>query len=97
MNVASHWSKDDTRWYLGVRCQKCRTPILFALDRSEQIENDALPPVAKLVLTCGVNECKHRADYTAAGVSRFQKPPIRSTQAEGNNESRQNRKNKRRS
>ena len=30
----SRWPKAD-HWYLGVRCRKCRMPILFALDRRE--------------------------------------------------------------
>jgi len=67
----SHWPKADTKWYLGVRCQKCRTPILFALDRSD---GESQPvPAAKLVLTCPLAECRHRADYSKAAVSRFQK------------------------
>ncbi|PYS51856.1 MAG: hypothetical protein DMG13_17830 [Acidobacteria bacterium] len=73
----SQWSKSvDDKWYLGVLCQKCNTPILFALDRSE----GGAPPVsaAKLVLTCSQTECRHRADYSAAKVSRFQKKgPLR--------------------
>src|SRR5262249_53114748 len=33
MNIP-RWPKvADMRWYLGVRCQKCHVPILFALDR----------------------------------------------------------------
>jgi hypothetical protein len=67
----SQWSKVDARWYLGVKCQKCRTPILFALDRSEGEGQPARPE--KLVLTCSRAECKHKADYSSAAVSRFQK------------------------
>jgi hypothetical protein len=67
------WSKVDERWYLGVRCRKCGTPILFALDHSEGEANPA--PAGKLMLTCSRAECGHMADYTRAKVSRFQKPP----------------------
>ena len=71
MRIA-HWSKVDARWYLGVRCRKCEAPILFALDHSE---GEAQPaPAGKLILTCSRAECGHRADYSTARVSRFQKP-----------------------
>ena len=66
------WSKVDARWYLGVRCRKCREPILFALDHSGG--EIAPAPVAKLLLTCHRTECGHKDDYSAAKVSRFQKP-----------------------
>ena len=67
------WSKVDARWYLGVLCRQCGAPILFALDHSE---GEAKPARAgKLLLTCGRAECGHKADYTTAKVSRFQKPP----------------------
>jgi len=69
----SQWPKADTKWYLGVKCQKCRGPILFALDRSDGESQP--PPPAKLFLTCPVPECRHQADYSGAGVSRFQKQP----------------------
>ena len=67
----SQWPKVDTKWYLGVRCRKCRTPILFALDHSEGEGNPS--PAGKLVLTCGLAECRHQADYSGAAVARFQK------------------------
>ena len=70
----SQWSKVDTRWYLGVQCQKCHGTILFALDRSEGTGEGASPLAGKLVLTCTTDKCRHRADYTAASVSRFRKP-----------------------
>ena len=70
----SQWPKSvEAKWYLGVKCQKCRTPILFALDRTEG-EGRPAPP-AKLFLTCPQAECKHQADYSAAAVSRFKKGP----------------------
>ncbi|PYS40479.1 MAG: hypothetical protein DMG14_10465 [Acidobacteria bacterium] len=69
----SQWSKVDTKWYLGVRCQKCGTPILFALDHSEGTGQPAR--AGKLVLTCSLAECRHQADYSTAAVSRFQKQP----------------------
>jgi hypothetical protein len=46
----SGWSKTEAAWYLGVHCGKCNSPILFALDRSEN--DQEFVPVAKLVLTC---------------------------------------------
>ena len=81
MRIA-HWSKVDTRWYLGVRCRKCETPILFALDHSE---GESQPAAAgKLLLTCSRAECGHRADYSTAKVSRFQKPPRTPNETGGN-------------
>jgi Zn-finger protein len=70
----SQWSKTDTRWYLGVLCHQCQTPILFALDRSDGEIQPAAP--GKLVLTCVKAECRHRSDYSTAAVSRFQKDPL---------------------
>ena len=67
------WSKIDTWWYLGVRCHKCETPILFGLDRSEGAVEPG--PAGKLVLTCSVAECRYQSDYSTAAVSRFQKQP----------------------
>ena len=66
-------SKVDTKWYLGVRCQKCQAPILFALDHSD---GEVQPvPAGKLLLTCPLAECRHQADYSTATVARFQKEP----------------------
>jgi hypothetical protein len=67
----SSWSKVDTRWYLGVDCRKCGAPILFALDHSGEVHR---VPSGKLLLTCANQECRHRADYSTATISRFQKP-----------------------
>lgn len=68
----SRWSKSvDSTWYLGVRCRKCHAPILFGIDRSGG-EHRFVPP-RKLVLTCLEAECRHRADYSTAKVTRFQK------------------------
>jgi hypothetical protein len=70
--TTSQWSKSgDARWYLGVRCRKCRTPILFGLDRTEGVGE--VMPAGKLVLTCSKPECRHQADYSGAKVARFQK------------------------
>jgi hypothetical protein len=69
----SHWSKVDTKWYLGVHCWKCQAPILFALDHSDGQVQPA--PAGKLLLTCPLAECRFQADYSAAAVSRFQKGP----------------------
>jgi hypothetical protein len=68
------WAKEDTRWYLGVQCQKCKVPILFALDHTGMGGDNAPPSAGRLVLTCSTGTCRHRADYTTARVSRFQKP-----------------------
>jgi hypothetical protein len=81
MNVA-YRSKIDLRWYLAVRCEKCQAPILFAVDRGDGEINRPTPVAEKLVLTCTMNECKHRANYTGAAVLRFQKPP-RATPKDG--------------
>lgn len=85
--------KNDTRWYLGVRCQRCRTPILFGLDHSEG-GREALPTSRKLLLTCSLDKCRYRADYTAEKVLRFQKP--QANENERDNESSSDRKQKRR-
>ena len=71
MRIAQ-WAKVDARWYLGVNCRKCEAPILFALDHSDGMVKPA--PAEKLLLTCSRVECGNMADYTAAKVSRFQKP-----------------------
>jgi hypothetical protein len=74
MNI-SNWSRVDTRWYLAVCCEKCRAPILFAIDRSDGAADRQPPPADKLVLTCTLDKCRHKADYTAAAILRFQKKP----------------------
>jgi hypothetical protein len=75
------------QWYLGVRCKKCRTPILFALDRSEG-EGKGQPLLAgKLVLTCPLEKCRHQADYTGARLSRFLKQQGKPNEIGKNNES----------
>ena len=81
MNI-SPWPKADMRWYLGVRCRKCRTPILFALDRSDGAGGSWLPVGGKLVLTCPLEKCGHQADYTHAVVSRYQKQPANPNEKE---------------
>jgi hypothetical protein len=60
----------DTKWYLGVLCLKCKSPILFALDRSEGEGKLAAP--GKLFLTCSQTECRAQADYSGARISRYQ-------------------------
>jgi len=70
--VNIQWSRTDQKWYLGVRCRKCHSPILFAVDHTDGIQ-DAQTPPAMLVLTCTVDKCKHREDYTGAVVLRLQK------------------------
>jgi hypothetical protein len=84
-------------WYLGVRCQKCHTPILFARDNSEGERDVPPPPAGKLILTCPLDKCRHRADYTAAAVSRFQKQPVNAkpNETERDNEGSKGRKLKR--
>jgi RNase P subunit RPR2 len=70
--VNIQWSRTDQRWYLGVHCRECRSPILFAVDHSDGVESQQAP-AGMLVLTCTVEGCKHRADYTDAVVLRLQK------------------------
>jgi hypothetical protein len=72
MHMSQSSKAADTRWYLGVHCRKCKTPILFGLDRGE----GQAPTVAprKLLLTCGKAECRHQADYSESRVDRFQRP-----------------------
>jgi hypothetical protein len=73
--VKTSWPRPDERWYLGVSCRKCRSPILFAVDYSEGVQDRRAPPPDILVLTCNANACRHKADYTGAAVSRLQKSP----------------------
>ena len=65
-------AKADARWYLGVRCLQCLAPILFAVDHGGAPQ-EFMPSSRKLVLTCSAEKCRHRADYTAEKVLRFQK------------------------
>ena len=62
----------------------------FAVDRSSGIEKAQAPSVGRLVLTCMLETCRHRADYTAAAVSRFQKEPVNTNEirTDGENKSR---------
>jgi hypothetical protein len=71
MHLSRHPRAVDKRWYLGVVCQQCKARILFARDLTEG--QSEVPPAAKLVLTCAQPNCGHRADYSKAKVSRFQK------------------------
>jgi hypothetical protein len=89
--IISQWPKADTRWYLGVRCKKCRAPILFALDHSDG-SGDGPPTAGKLVLTCALEKCRHQADYTTSAVSRFRKQPDKATEANKENAKGRNRK-----
>ena len=94
MNILQ-WPKTDLRWYLGVHCRKCRTPILFALDRSEGTGETQTMSAGKLVLTCTRDKCKHQADYSAAAVSRFQKQPDSPAETQRKNENSKSGKRKR--
>jgi hypothetical protein len=89
MNVSS-WPKADKQWYLGVRCRRCHLPILFAIDRSGGIGNVQALSAGRLVLTCTLETCGYRADYTTAAISRFQKEPVQpnETRTNGENKSR---------
>ena len=69
----THWSKIDTKWYFGVHCRKCSSPILFALDHSDGGSEPLFH--GKLLLTCPVPACRDQADYSTATISRFQKEP----------------------
>ena len=91
----SQWPKADLQWYLGVRCKKCRAPILFALDRSDGSEEGKSVTAGKLFLTCTVEKCKHQADYSGAAVARFQKTPENANETRKPNESSKGRKPKR--
>jgi hypothetical protein len=73
--VNIQWSRPEERWYLGVRCRKCHSPILFAVDHSDGIEASQTPSAGTLVLTCTIEDCKHKANYTNAVVLRLQKSP----------------------
>jgi hypothetical protein len=73
--VNIQWSHNEQRWYLGVRCRKCHSPILFAVDHSGGGPGQQAPPAGMLVLTCTIADCKHKADYTGAVILSLQKPP----------------------
>jgi hypothetical protein len=88
-----HGPKADKQWYLGVRCQQCHLPILFAVDRSGGTGKAQAPSAGRLVLTCTPETCRYRADYATA-VSRFQKEPVKSNEIRTNDESK-SRKRKR--
>ena len=75
----SRWSKIDTRWYLAVRCVKCESPIFFAIDYGDGVEDRNSPPPEKLVLTCALAGCGLRSDYTSAATVRLQKQPALGT------------------
>jgi hypothetical protein len=75
----SRWSKIDTRWFLAVRCVNCKSPIYFALDYGDGIEDRTSPPPEKLVLTCTLAGCGLRSDYTSAAIMRLQKQPAPGT------------------
>lgn len=63
--------KTDTRMYFGVVCHKCRSPILFGVDRSSG--SGPIRPAAVLTLTCSETACGWRDDYAAAPVARYRK------------------------
>jgi hypothetical protein len=63
--------KQDTRTYFGVVCHKCRSPILFGVDRSAG--SGPIRPAATLRLTCGETACGWQGDYTRAPVARYRK------------------------
>ena len=76
MNAFSRWHHPEPRWYLGVCCNRCQSPILFALDHTDEAEDRPQPTTAKLVLTCTREGCGHKADYTAAAVLRLLRLPV---------------------
>jgi hypothetical protein len=55
------------------RCalQEVQVADSVCLDRTQG--ESRFVPAGKLVLTCSQPECRHRADYSRAKVSRFQK------------------------
>jgi hypothetical protein len=85
VNVSS-WPKADKQWYLGVRCRRCKVPILFAVDRSDGSGATQVPSAGKLVLTCSLVTCGHRADYTTATISRFQKETVNTNENKSSSE-----------
>ena len=68
---SSRWT--DKKWYLGVLCTKCAAPILFGQDQTEG--RGPFQPPGRLLLTCGADECGHRAEYTADDVAPYQRNP----------------------
>ena len=83
MNVFSRWHHSEPRWYLGVRCNRCQSPILFALDHMDEADDSPKPTTARLVLTCTHEGCGHKADYTAADVLRILRPPVETPGRQG--------------
>src|SRR5262245_36962143 len=64
-SVNMQWDRPEQRWYLGVHCRRCQAPILFAVDYSDGgTQATQPPPAGMLVLTCTIDGCKHKADYT---------------------------------
>jgi len=86
-------AKAASRWYLGVHCHRCLAPILFAVDHEVPLQENT-PLSRKLILTCSSEKCRHRSDYTADKVLRFQKPPA--NEIEGKDENDKDRKQARR-
>jgi hypothetical protein len=60
---------------------------LFAVDRSGGTEEVRAPSAGRLVLTCTLETCRYRADYTTAAVARFQKEPVKPNETRTNSES----------
>jgi hypothetical protein len=71
MHLSGHPRSLDKQWYLGVLCRRCKARILFARDFTNGHSEPV--PTSKLVLTCGQPDCGHKADYSNAKISRFQK------------------------
>jgi hypothetical protein len=57
--------------YFGVRCNKCGSPILFGVDRSEG--NGPMHGAVILTLTCAESACGWRDDYSKSPVGRYRK------------------------
>jgi hypothetical protein len=83
----TQWSTVNAKWYLGVRCHKCGSPILFALDRSGAESGPA--PARRLVLTCAPAGCRHQTDCTTPPVARFHSSRPRQTRAKAYDEGRE--------
>jgi len=83
-------SRTGPRPYLAVLCEKCQLPILFALDRSDESTDFQLHGAGRLVLTCTVANCRHRADYTMTAVFRLKAQPPQIDHYGRTNESRKN-------
>lgn len=50
----------ESRYFHGVNCAKCHTPLFFAASATGR---DTLAPAAPLVIRCTRPDCNHEEDY----------------------------------